>query len=137
MTPQTADERAVLDLTPEELEKIADTLRNLKNNKFSLPIPEIKLTYPQKTSTVIAWNPATRDRSDVKMATFYMAGQGGGALAETLQLAVRYLDLLPVAVAMLRRETSLKAERAELEAQQTRVKHAENILGPRGTTSKS
>lgn len=101
--PTTMAEKVVQDLTEEELQQIDETLTQLKNGGFSQPVTDVDLKYPHKSSEVVAYAPATRGTEARKLATFYAAGQGGGTLARTLQLAVRYLDLLPVAVRQLRK----------------------------------
>ena len=99
--PRTADEHTVLNLSDEELREIDTTLQQLKSPPTSIPVTSIELRYPQKSHVIYAYAPATRGGAPRKLATFDHAGSGGGPLARTLELAVRYLDLLPVAVRLL------------------------------------
>ena len=100
---RTMDEKMLRDLITEaELQDIENTLRQVKEPPTSLPVTGIDLRYPPKSHQIHAYTPQLRAGEPRKLATFYNAGSGGGPLARTLELAVRYLDLLPVAVRLLR-----------------------------------
>lgn len=102
--PQTMVEHMVLNLTDDELGTIEKTLALLKTGDggHSPTVQSIELRYPPHSQEIHAVVPATRGADEVKWAEFYFKGANGSNLARTLELAVRYLDLLPVAVALLR-----------------------------------